>query len=133
MGGLRALSFAYAIAAIALVAVSRGVGATPLAVAGFLVVMIALGAGNGAVFQLVPQRFGRNVGVMTGLVGMTGGVGGFLLAASLGYAKQFTGSYAAGFLAFAGLALLALAGVASVRAHWRETRLQRTALAVARS
>jgi MFS transporter, NNP family, nitrate/nitrite transporter len=84
VGGLRALSFAYAIAAIALVAVSRGVGATPLAVAGFLVVMIALGAGNGAVFQLVPQRFGRNVGVMTGLVGMTGGVGGFLLAASLG-------------------------------------------------
>ena len=49
--------------------------------------------GNGAVFQLVPQRFGRDIGLMTGLVGMTGGVGGFYLAASLGYAKQFTGSY----------------------------------------
>ena len=56
--------------------------------------------GNGAVFQLVPQRFGRDVGLMTGLVGMTGGVGGFYLAASLGYAKQFTGSYAFGFVYF---------------------------------
>ena len=46
----------------------------------FIVAMLALGMGNGAVFQLVPQRFGRDVGVMTGLVGMTGGVGGFYLA-----------------------------------------------------
>jgi len=29
---------------------------------------------------------------MTGLVGMTGGIGGFYLASSLGYSKQFTGS-----------------------------------------
>ena len=55
----------------------------------------ALGMGNGAVFQLVPQRFGSEIGVMTGLVGMTGGVGGFYLASSLGYSKQFTGSYQA--------------------------------------
>ena len=75
--------------------------------ASFIVGMTALGMGNGAVFQLVPQRFGRDVGLMTGLVGMTGGIGGFYLAASLGYAKQFTGSYAFGFGVFAGLALAA--------------------------
>jgi len=45
--------------------------------------------------------------VMTGLVGMTGGLGGFYLASSLGYSKQLTGSYQAGFLVFAGLACLA--------------------------
>ena len=39
-------------------------------------VMGTLGIGNGAVFQLVPQRFGSEIGVMTGLVG-AGGVGGF--------------------------------------------------------
>jgi nitrate/nitrite transporter NarK len=37
--------------------------------------MLALGTGNGAVFQLVPQRFGKEIGVMTGLVGSAGGVG----------------------------------------------------------
>ena len=60
---------------------------------------------NGAVFQLLPQRFGKDIGVMTGLVGCGGGVGGFYLASSLGLAKGLTGSYAAGFLIFAGLCL----------------------------
>jgi NNP family nitrate/nitrite transporter-like MFS transporter len=75
--------------------------------------------GNGAVFQLVPQRFRRDVGLMTGLVGMTGGVGGFYLAASLGYARQFTGSYALGLGVFAALALAAWVGIAMVKLRWR--------------
>src|SRR3546814_4180681 len=58
----------------------------------FVAAMLALGVGNGAVFQLVPQRFQAEIGVMTGLVGMEGGIGGFYLASSLGIAKQFTGS-----------------------------------------
>ena len=73
----------------------------------------------GAVFQLVPQRFGRDVGLMTGLAGMTGGVGGFYLAASLGYAEQFVGSYGLGFTVFAILAIIALAGVTKARLRWR--------------
>jgi NNP family nitrate/nitrite transporter-like MFS transporter len=73
------------------------------------------------VFQLVPQRFRREIGVMTGLVGMAGGVGGFFLASSLGYAKQMTGSYQAGFLVFGGLAALALIGLTSVKTRWRTT------------
>jgi NNP family nitrate/nitrite transporter-like MFS transporter len=56
---------------------------------------------------------------MTGLVGMTGGIGGFYLAASLGYAQQFTGSYAFGFSVFAGMALVGFAGIMSVRPRWR--------------
>jgi NNP family nitrate/nitrite transporter-like MFS transporter len=60
---------------------------------------------------------------MTGLVGMTGGAGGFYLAASLGYAKQFTGSYAFGFVVFAVLAMVAWAGIASVRPRWRRDSL----------
>ena len=71
----------------------------------FVVAMLALGAGNGAVFQLVPQRFRKEIGVMTGLVGFAGGVGGFYLASSLGFAKQFTGSSRPGFLIFAGARL----------------------------
>jgi NNP family nitrate/nitrite transporter-like MFS transporter len=83
--------------------------------------MLALGMGNGAVFQLVPQRFRREIGVMTGLVGMAGGIGGFYLASSLGYSKQLTGSYQTGLTIFAGLALLAMAGLTGVKKRWRTT------------
>ncbi len=118
-GGVRVLTALYAIAAVALVAVSFGFAAFSLGLAALLVAMLALGMGNGAVFQLVPQRFGAEMGVMTGLVGMTGGVGGFYLASSLGLSKQFTGSYQAGFLIFATLALVALAALTRVKRRWR--------------
>jgi len=81
--------------------------------------MLALGTGNGAVFQLVPQRFGKEIGVMTGLVGMAGGIGGFYLASSLGFAKQLSGSYQPGFLIFAVLALVAFACLSLVKGKWR--------------
>jgi NNP family nitrate/nitrite transporter-like MFS transporter len=87
----------------------------------FVAVMGTLGVGNGAVFQLVPQRFRNEIGVMTGLVGFAGGVGGFYLASSLGFAQKLTGSPSAGFLIFAGLALVALAGLTSVKGRWRTT------------
>ena len=70
-------------------------------------------------FQLVPQRFAAEIGVMTGLVGMAGGIGGFYLASSLGFAKQWTGSFSGGFLIFAALALVALAGLMLVKSRWR--------------
>ena len=73
IGGLRALSFVYTLAAIALLVASSGISQAPLALAVFVFAMAVLGMGNGAVFQLVPQRFGREVGIITGLVGMTGG------------------------------------------------------------
>ncbi len=119
IGGTRALSAVYAVAALILLTASQGVLPSLAALATFIIGMAALGMGNGAVFQLVPQRFGHDVGLVTGLVGMTGGIGGFYLAASLGYAKQFTGSYAFGFLVFAALAILAWTGIGLVRPRWR--------------
>ncbi|HTI15936.1 MAG TPA: nitrate/nitrite transporter [Dictyobacter sp.] len=67
-----------------------------------------LGMGNGAVFQLVPQRFRAQIGIVTGIVGACGGVGGFLLPLILGSFKQTTGSYAFGWGTLAALALVAL-------------------------
>jgi len=121
IGGVRTLTFVYGIAAATLVTISTAPASLAGTVALFLLVMATLGFGNGAVFQLVPQRFRAEIGVMTGLVGFGGGVGGFYLASSLGLAKQFTGSTATGFLIFAGLALLALAGLTLVKARWRAT------------
>lgn len=119
IGGTAALSAIYLVVAIILLLVAKGAPSAYAALGALMVGMTALGMGNGAVFQLVPQRFGRDVGLMTGLVGMTGGVGGFYLAASLGYAKQFTGSYSFGFAVFSVLALAAWVGIASVRLRWR--------------
>ena len=121
IGGIKTLSFVYLLAAATLAAISTGPATLPVALALFLLVMATLGAGNGAVFQLVPQRFRNEIGVMTGLVGFGGGVGGFYLASSLGFAKQLTGSSSAGFLIFAGLALIALLGLTSVKKRWRTT------------
>jgi MFS transporter, NNP family, nitrate/nitrite transporter len=62
-----------------------------------IVTMGMLGMGNGAVFQLVPQRFPAQVGLVTGLVGAAGGVGGFMLPNILGTLKGSSGSYGTGF------------------------------------
>jgi NNP family nitrate/nitrite transporter-like MFS transporter len=121
IGGVRTLTVVYVLAALGLVVASFQMPSAFLALGVIMFVMMCLGAGNGAVFQLAPQRFGKEIGVVTGLVGMTGGIGGFYLASSLGWAKQATGSYQIGLLAFAGLALVALAGLTGVKARWRRT------------
>jgi NNP family nitrate/nitrite transporter-like MFS transporter len=119
IGGLSALTVVYAVAAALLVAISTGPATLPLALGLFVLAMLSLGVGNGAVFQLVPTRFRAEVGVMTGLVGCAGGVGGFFLAWSLGLAKQWFGSPQLGFLVFAAIALVALGGVTLVKGAWR--------------
>lgn len=121
VGGVKSLSIMYVIAALFLALVSVGLPSAWLALAAFVVAMLALGMGNGAVFQLVPQRFRREIGVMTGLVGMAGGIGGFYLASSLGYSREITGSYQTGFMIFAALAVLALIGLTGVKNRWRTT------------
>ena len=121
IGGIRTLLTMYSISALLFFIMSLGQPTYQLALAIIIPVMAALGMGNGAVFQLVPQRFHKEIGVMTGLVGMAGGVGGFYLAASLGYFKQSTGSYQIGLMIFAGLAVLAIIGLAGVKTRWRTT------------
>ena len=118
IGGIKTLLMVFVVAACALAGVSMA-PTLASALTLFVFAMLAFGTGNGAVFQLVPQRFQAEIGIMTGLVGMAGGVGGFYLASSLGLAKQFTGSFSSGFLIFAGLALAALVGMLLVKGKWR--------------
>ncbi len=120
IGGIRTLTFCYVIAGIALALVGR---ATTLAAAVilFVIALGALGAGNGSVFQLLPQRFGKELGLMTGLVGAGGGLGSFLLATALGWSKGTTGSYSTGLTVFACLCVVALTGLTLVKKRWRTT------------
>jgi len=121
IGGIKTLSLTYVLAAVFLLLASLRLPTYELALLVFVLAMLALGTGNGAVFQLVPQRFRKEIGVMTGLVGMAGGIGGFYLASSLGYSKQLTGDYQFGLTVFAGLAALALVGLSAVKTRWRTT------------
>jgi len=79
----------------------------PMAVV-IVVSVSCLGMGNGAVFQLVPQRFRNEIGVATGVIGAAGGIGGFLLPTLLGSVKQMSGSYSAGMIVLAFCALCTL-------------------------
>ena len=81
--------------------------------------MACLGTGNGSVFQLVPQRFGKEIGVATGVVGAAGGLGGFFLPTLLGGLKSVEGSYAPGLLLFALVAACAMTALLRVRQIWR--------------
>jgi NNP family nitrate/nitrite transporter-like MFS transporter len=120
-GGIRTLSGMYAVAAVCIAAIGFNLPSSWAALALFVAAMLGLGAGNGAVFQLVPQRFRKEIGVMTGLIGMAGGIGGFLLAAGLGAIKQNTGDYQLGLWLFASLGVLAWFGLMNVKRRWRTT------------
>jgi MFS transporter, NNP family, nitrate/nitrite transporter len=68
----------------------------------------AIGLGNGAVFKMVPEYFPKSVGSVTGLVGAAGGLGGFFPPLVLGFVKQQTGSFLAGFIMLSVFCLLCL-------------------------
>jgi NNP family nitrate/nitrite transporter-like MFS transporter len=85
-----------------------------------------LGMGNGSVFQLVSQRFPKEIGVITGIVGAAGGVGGFFLPTVFGYLKGMTGSYGTGFAAFAATAGVCTCVLTVLRPRWEATFLAGT-------
>ena len=120
-GGIRTLLAMYTVAATCIAVVGFNLPSSYAALALFVCTMLGLGAGNGAVFQLVPQRFRREIGVMTGLIGMAGGIGGFALAAGMGAIKQSTGSYQLALWLFASLGVLAWFGLHGVKRRWRTT------------
>jgi NNP family nitrate/nitrite transporter-like MFS transporter len=117
LGGIRMLSILYGAAAL----LALGIAQLPplwLAVAMLFLLMGCLGIGNGSVFQLVPQRYGKRVGIATGILGSAGGLGGFVLPTLVGSLKQMTGTYSSGLAVLAGLAVVALATLAVAQTEW---------------
>ncbi|HEX7979018.1 MAG TPA: nitrate/nitrite transporter [Gemmatimonadaceae bacterium] len=123
IGGVRLLSVLFLGIATMYAAASRIPALTPM-VAFLVTAMICLGLGNGAVFQLVPQCFRRQIGIATGVVGAVGGLGGFMLPTMLGQFKQHTGSFAAGFIVLgciAASALLLLRWLLATIVNWKRS------------
>ena len=121
IGGIKALYFFYGLVALFVTLSATIEVPFFLAIFFLFLIMANLGMANGAVFQLVPQRFGKDIGIMTGLVGAAGGIGGTLLIQTLGWSKGAFDGYTAGFLIFAGVVLVALAGLSMVKTRWRTT------------
>ncbi len=119
-GGIRMLSILYGSVGLLLLAIATLPPvwlATPL----FALALALLGAGNGSVFQLVPLRFQREIGVVTGLVGAAGGLGGFFLPSWLGLVRELTGTYAGGFVVLAVLCFWGMSLMIAVAGGWRLT------------
>jgi NNP family nitrate/nitrite transporter-like MFS transporter len=91
------------------------------AISVMFLIMANLGMANGSVFQLVPQRFGRDIGIMTGLIGAAGGLGGSALIKTFGWSQSSFDGYSAGFLIFAGMVMVAILGISMVKTRWRTT------------
>jgi len=121
IGGVKALYFFYGSVAV-LVALTAFVELPFfVAIAVLFLIMASLGMANGAVFQLVPQRFGKDIGIMTGIVGCAGGLGGTALIKTLGWSKGAFDGYSAGFMIFAAVVLVAILGLSFVKTRWRTT------------
>ncbi len=121
MGGIKSLYIFYGLVAL-LVSISALVKLPfYVAILVLFLIMANLGMANGAVFQLVPQRFGKDIGIMTGIVGCAGGLGGTALIQTLGWSKGAFDGYSAGFLIFVAVVLIAIAGISFVKTRWRTT------------
>ena len=121
MGGVKSLYIFFgAVTALALI---NAFVTLPFWAAIFVLflIMANLGMANGAVFQLVPQRFGKDIGIMTGLVGAAGGIGGTVLVKTLGWSKEAFNGYSVGFMIFAGIVIVAIVGISLVKTRWRTT------------
>ncbi|MCO4844431.1 MAG: NarK/NasA family nitrate transporter [Sulfurovum sp.] len=84
-------------------------------------IMANLGMANGALFQLVPQRFSKDIGIMTGIIGAAGALGGVAILEILGASTLMFGDYTIGFMFIAANTLIAIAGVSLVKSRWRTT------------
>jgi NNP family nitrate/nitrite transporter-like MFS transporter len=87
----------------------------------FMFCFAALGAGNGALFQLVPLRWPLATAVAGSMIGELGALGGGFIPNAMGQSKQHFGSYFYGFLAFAALGVAVLVMMRVMQLRWTRT------------
>jgi len=121
IGGIKALYIFFSLVVVSVTMIALLPVPFLVIVLLFFITMANLGMANGAVFQLVPQRFSKDIGVMVGIVGAAGGLGGTALIKTLGWSKGAFDGYSVGFLIFAGVAFIAILGLSMVKTRWRTT------------
>ena len=121
LGGINTLSIVLVLVAATLALCGFAGSSLTLTTLLFMLCFAALGAGNGALFQLVPLRWPLTTAVAGSMIGEIGALGGGFLPNAMGLSKQFAGSYLYGFLSFTLLALLMLGLLRWVQIRWTRT------------
>ncbi len=120
-GGVNTLTVVIVTVAISLVLCglsSNSLTATTLLL---MLCFAALGAGNGALFQLVPLRWPLSTAVAGSMIGEIGALGGGLVPNAMGLSKQMSGTYLWGFVTIAVLAVIALSMMRVMQVRWTRT------------
>ena len=120
-GGINTLTAVLVVIAITLVLCGLAGGSLVATTLLLMTCFAALGAGNGALFQLVPLRWPLSTAVAGSMIGEIGALGGGLVPNVMGLSKQYAGTYLWGFLLFAMLALGALSMMRHLQSHWTRT------------
>jgi NNP family nitrate/nitrite transporter-like MFS transporter len=121
IGGINTLSGVLVIVIVTLVMCGFAGNSVAVTTLLFMLCFAALGAGNGALFQLVPLRWPLTTAVAGSMIGEVGALGGGFLPNAMGQSKQLAGTYLWGFVAFAVLALAMLVMLRRVQIRWTRT------------
>ena len=121
LGGVNTLSVVLVTISVTLVACGLAGKSLPATTLLVMLCFSALGAGNGAVFQLVPLRWPLATAVAGSMIGEIGALGGGLVPNAMGLSKQYAGSYMWGFFFFAALSLMMLVMLRVMQLRWTRT------------
>jgi NNP family nitrate/nitrite transporter-like MFS transporter len=120
-GGVNTLTLVLIAVAVGLTAVGFAGASLSLTTLLLIACFAALGAGNGALFQLVPLRWPTTTAVAGSMIGEIGALGGGLVPNAMGLSKQYTGTYTWGFVLFAALAVVMLGVMRVMQIRWTRT------------
>jgi NNP family nitrate/nitrite transporter-like MFS transporter len=120
-GGINTLTAVLVVVGLSLLACGFTQHSLVLTTLLMLLCFAALGAGNGALFQLVPLRWPASTAVAGSMIGEIGALGGGLVPNAMGLSKQYLGTYLWGFALFAALALLTLLMMRWMQIRWTRT------------
>ena len=124
-GGVNTLTVVLVAVALCLSLVGLASGSLALTTLLLIACFAALGAGNGALFQLVPLRWPTTTAVAGSMIGEIGALGGGLVPVAMGLSRQYLGTYAWGFVLIAVAALLMLGVMRVMQIRWTRTWAER--------
>ena len=124
-GGVNTLTVVLVVVAVGLTLVGLASASLVMTTLLLIVCFAALGAGNGALFQLVPLRWPAATAVAGSMIGEIGALSGGLVPNLMGQSKQLAGTYLWGFVAFSVFSLLMLAVMRVMQIRWTRTWAER--------